>query len=279
MPDRFPIPAFTAVVLAALSALIAVSTSSTSVTAAAIPTAFLALFAGMTLASGHSREADQELHDAISEEAPRARVTALRELAWLIPILAVGAIVWFLASGPGVATWSNAMRLQMGPFTPLAGATYAIFGAMVGAALGWAIRILFTLAFGQEAFGVGDIYILAAAGAAGGWEIAVLGFLLAVAIALAGWIIGLFLKQTVMIPFGPPLAIGFLAALWLHRPAAEFFSDRIAPQVGSLRAAWDAQPQVVLLAGGFLVAGAVLSVFIARFVRRLAEGGFGAPKS
>lgn len=275
--NRFAIPAIAAVLIGALSVLLAVGASVVPFTGYIIPAAFLALFAGMTLAGGHSRDADQELHDAISEEAPHARATAMREFAWLIPIMIVAGIAWWLASGPGASAWSGWMQFQVGPFIPLAGAVHAIFGAVVGAALGWTIRILFTLAFGQEAFGVGDIYILAAAGAAGGWDIAVLGFLLAVAIALAGWILGLLLKQTVMIPFGPPLAIGFLAALWLHRPATVFFAERVAPQLAGLQVAWEQQPHVVLLAGGFLFAGAILSVFVARLVRRLAEQGLKPP--
>ena len=81
------------------------------------------------------------------------------------------------------------------------------------------LRIVFTLALGREAFGTGDIYILAAAGAAGGTDIALLGLLFSVGIALAGWSLGLLLKSTSMIPLGPWLALGFLIALWWNQPA------------------------------------------------------------
>lgn len=233
--------------------------------------ALVVFFAVMTLAGGRSRDADQELHDAIEQEAPQARGMVLRELLWLLPILAAGAGAWLLASGPGAPAWAALMKTPLGPFVPLAGAANAILGAMVGAAAGWVVRIVFTLAFGQEAFGVGDIYILAAAGAAGGWDIALLGFALAVAIALAGWIVGLLLKRTVMIPFGPPLAIGFLAALWISIPAGAFVRERALPQLDGVRLAWEQQPHLVLLAGGFLLAGAGLAMMLARLLRRLAE--------
>ncbi len=129
------------------------------------------------------------------------------------------------------------------------------------------LRIGFTLVFGREAFGVGDIYILGAAGALGGWDIALLGLALSVALALAGWLLGLLLKRSMMIPFGPWLALGFVAALWLNKPALDvydFYAD-------SVRLAWQQNPQMLAVAGGIMLVGAVAAVVIAKFVRRLVE--------
>ena len=140
----------------------------------------------------------------------------LRELAWLLPALAAALgtfaiLVWFPRVGQA---WHQAAEWSVGPgIQLLAGLTYSAFGLMVGAAAGWLLRIVFTLIFGREALGSGDIYILAAAGAAGGWDIALLGLLLAVGIALAAYAISLLLKRTLTIPFGPWLALGFVAAV------------------------------------------------------------------
>jgi prepilin signal peptidase PulO-like enzyme (type II secretory pathway) len=161
------------------------------------------------------------------------------------------------------------LAITAGPLAPVAGAAYAIHGAMVGAAAGWVLRILFTLAFGREAFGTGDIYILAAAGAAGGWDIALSGLILSVGFALFGWAIGLLLKQTSMIPFGPWLALGFLAALWLNRPVARIgaiYADNIA-------AVWQSRPEMLYMAGGIMLVGGVAAVLFARLLRGIVERG------
>ena len=135
------------------------------------------------------------------------------------------------------------------------------------AAAGWALRIVFTLVFGREAFGVGDIYILAAAGAAGGWDIVLLGLLFSVGIAMAGWLAGLLLKSSSMIPFGPWLAIGFVTALWLNKPSA-IVLGRYADDI---RIAWETQPNLVFMGIGLMLVGSVFAVVIARVVRHFVE--------
>ena len=231
-----------------------------------IPAALLAMLAAMILTGGQEREADEELAAAIEAEAAGARGTALRELLWLTPALLLAIGTYFLvrnvpAAGEfwqRLATWT-----PIGQFTPLGGATFAIHGAIVGAAAGWFVRILFTLTFGREAFGTGDIYILAAAGAVGGWDIALLGFLFSVPIALAGWILGLMLKRVGMIPFGPPLALGFLTALWLNNNAAE--------RAGAIYAELMRQPYVLYMLCGMLPVAFVFAVAVAKLLRRLIE--------
>lgn len=246
------------------------ASSASGVFRLAVPTTLLALFAAMVLAGGQPRQADDELRAAIEAEAPAARGTAIRELLWLAPAI-VTAIVAYVAVDrvPAIASlWQGITSwAPVGRFTPGGGVAFAIHGVIVAATAGWIIRIFFTLAFGREAFGVGDIYILAAAGAVGGWDIALLGFLLSVPIALLGWIISLLLKRSGMIPFGPPMAIGFLAALWLNRQAAgaaeSYYQDLVL--------AWRQQPQGVLLGVGLLLVALPVSIVLARLVRRLVE--------
>ncbi len=238
------------------------------ITAFGAPLALGALFIIMVAAGGARRDADDEIHAEIEAERPFARRVALRECLWLGPIIIVAAAgYWLTGPGPLADQWDMFATWPIAGATPLGGLAYAAHGAMLAAAAGWIVRIFFTLVFGREAFGVGDIFILAAAGAAIGWDLALLGFLLAIPLALAGWIIGLALKQTVMIPFGPWLAIGFLAALWLSRPAAE-----IAIRYRDLfvEIAHD-RPQALFGLGGVLIVGMALAIGLSRLLRRFVE--------
>lgn len=236
-----------------------------------VPAALLALFALIVLAAGQPRAADAELHEAIEQEQPRARRLALSELLWLAAPLAAGAAAWLATSlwPAGAAAWSGVAGWTTATgFAPLGGLAYAATGAILAAAAGWLIRIVFTLALGREAFGIGDIFILGAVGACAGWDIALLGFLLAVPIALAGWMLSLFIKRHGMVPFGPPLALGFAAALWLSRPATEVAGWYAA----AVHSSYEQRPDLLLLGVGMLLAAGAGSLIAARMVRRLVMG-------
>jgi len=227
--------------------------------------AFLVIFFGIVLASGQPRSADREIHTAIEHEAPAARRVILGEMLWLMPIVAAAVAAWALVAYVGAARdgWQGLTGWRIGPFAPLGGAVFAMHGAMVAAGAGWVVRIVFTLVFGREAFATGDIFILAAAGAAIGWDLALLGFLLCVPMALVGWLLTLTLKRSLMIAFGPWLGIGFVAALWLNRPAA-----LVAGEVGEqLAEIWLQQPRKLALLVVILLVGSVFAVAVARLVR------------
>lgn len=231
-----------------------------------IPVGLGVLFLATVLASAQPRDADDELHAAIEEEAPQARRMIASELLWLAPIvLAAAAGAGLLQLSPALAdAWRGAVLWQFAGFTPFGGAAFAAYGAIVAALAGWIIRIFFTLLLGREAFATGDIFILSAAGAAAGWDIALLGFLLAVPASLVGWLLSLLLKRSAMIPFGPWLALGFLLALWLNRPLAAWMG-RVQEDV--LLAARQ-RPEALLLMGAILVIGTAAALFLARWVRR-----------
>ncbi len=235
----------------------------------AAPAALLALFIAIVVAGGQKREADEEIHEAIEEESPQARANAVLELAWLMPAGLAAGLAWYLvAHVPSVgAAWGAAVEWRMGAFQPLSGAAYSVLGAIVGAVAGWTLRIVFTLAFGREAFGTGDIYILAAAGAAIGWDLVLAGLLLSVGLALVGWLLQLMLKSTGMIPFGPWLGLGFIAALWLNRPIA----DVAARYRADLTAIWQQQPHLIYAAGGIMLIGAAAAVVVSRLLRSWLE--------
>jgi len=227
----------------------------------------IVLFLATVVAGSRRRAADDEIRRAIEDEQPAARRTALRELLSLMPTIVSGVAIWLavLRVPPAAAVWHDLVHWSPGHgLTPVAGLTYAVGGALIAAAAGWALRIIFTLVFGREAFGTGDIYILAAAGAAGGWDIALLGLLLSVGVALAGWLLSLLGKSSVMIPFGPWLAVGVLMALWLRNPAGELFRR----YGDALRLAWHDQPQLIAVAGGLMLVASAGAVALARLVRR-----------
>lgn len=186
------------------------------------------LFLMLVLASLIHREADHQIVEDLERERPRARAMIMGEFAGLAPaaLLGVLMIVWLRYSGRVNASWPDVLVTAAArlPLTShLAGGCHALASAILAAALGWAVRILGTLAFGKEAFGSGDIYILAAIGAVGGLWVTMIAFLLASILALMGVLATSFRKTSRAIPFGPWLALGAFASLWLTRPIIEQF--------------------------------------------------------
>ena len=104
-------------------------------------------------------------------------------------------IGWFAASGQGMA-----QQLMFG-----------ISGAVVGIWLLGTIRIIGSIAFGQEAMGAGDEKLMATIGAWLGWKYVILSSFLACAVGsiIGGGaiILGIIGKKQAM-PFGPFLALG-----------------------------------------------------------------------
>lgn len=181
----------------------------------------LALFFGLILAeSSIVRDSDKAIVDAIDSERHGARQMVLAELLVLLPAVALGLVGYWLTAGDG----DIPKRISEGLHTeisvtglatlrhwqPLWGLGTAAAGYIIAGALGWTVRIVFTLVLGKEAFGVGDIHLMAAAGCVAGWPVVVLGFFLTAVLALVGWIATLPLKRTRAIPLGPWLALSFL---------------------------------------------------------------------
>jgi len=175
----------------------------------------------LILASMVTRESDDQIIEEIEADRARARPTALREFTWFVPALAVGIGLFVLLrrSGNLAANWQNAMEAasDLGTMAPhAAGVVRAVAAMVFAAALGWTVRILGTLALGKEAFGTGDIYIMAAIGAVAGFWAVVFSFFLAAILALIGVLATLFHKRSRAIPLGPWLAMGAFVTLWLQ---------------------------------------------------------------
>ncbi len=184
------------------------------------------LFGLIVIAGMVERPSDRAIVEAIESERVQARVTALRELGWLMPaILLAGAALSACEWSPAVQRWTSDL-LHWRPaaswnWQPVFGLATAATGFAVAAGIGWAIRIGATLIYGKEAFGDGDIHVMAAAGCVAGWPVVLLGFILTCVIALAGWVISLPFKRTRAIPLVPWLSLSFLVVAVFYESATQ----------------------------------------------------------
>ncbi len=162
------------------------------------------------------RPADQEIIHAIEAERHSARRMVLGELVWLLPAIALGlAGVWLcLSDGAAADRLSGLLHWRVAQsWEPVYGLATAATGYCLGGAMGWLVRIVFTLVLGREAFGLGDIHMMAAAGCVAGWPVVVLGFFLTVFLALLALGLTLPFKRTRAIALVPWLALGYLVTV------------------------------------------------------------------
>jgi leader peptidase (prepilin peptidase)/N-methyltransferase len=102
----------------------------------------------------------------------------------------------------------------------------AVIGAMLGYLILWSIYWAFKLVTGKEGMGYGDFKLLAAIGAWFGWQLLPAVILLS---SVLGAVIGISLivftkrGREIPMPFGPFLAIGGIAALFLGPQLASYY--------------------------------------------------------
>jgi len=102
----------------------------------------------------------------------------------------------------------------------------AVIGAIAGYLILWSIYWLFKLVTGKDGMGYGDFKLLAAIGAWFGWQLLPAVILLSSVLGAAiGISLIVFTKRgrEVPMPFGPFLAIGGIAALFLGQTLASFY--------------------------------------------------------
>lgn len=191
--------------------------------------AFMVLFFMLVLTGWSAKPVDSEILEELAETQPSARRTAFAELLWLMPSLTVGIALFAWLRGGNLlgADWSDVTRQPWLPhwlMTHFAGLVFSVGSLVWGAALGWTVRILGTFAFGKEAYGTGDIYLMAAIAAVAGIWNCFLGFFAAALLALVGIAVIMIKRTRRAIPFGPWLALGSFLLLVLERPMLEFFS-------------------------------------------------------
>jgi leader peptidase (prepilin peptidase)/N-methyltransferase len=158
---------------------------------------------------------------------PRGEI--LKELLYVLPAVALGAVAWALVSQwPGWgAAWQQVARSD----APPGSAAYhinsflsAVFGLLIGGATIWAARIFGTLGFGKEAMGLGDADLMAAVGAVTGWVVPVIAFFLAPFFGLL-WAVYLWLGRNQReLPYGPWLALASGVVMVAYDPLAELLS-------------------------------------------------------
>lgn len=109
---------------------------------------------------------------------------------------------------------------------------HSLYGAMIGLAFGggmiWAIRIIGSLALGQEAMGFGDVTLMAMIGSFVGWQASLMAFVFSPFAALFVALTYFIIRRENEIAFGPYLCIGttFLlfgwSRLWPNAAAGVF---------------------------------------------------------
>lgn len=148
--------------------------------------------------------------DPIEEVPSRvARLEVLKEFA-------------FLALPAGGAALGAALLRDVALPNAVAALAISLLGMLVAAGSIWLTRILGTLAFGREAMGLGDVHLMAAAGAVIGWRDGLLAYLVAPFVALAwvavsGGLAKFRGKPAREMPYGPHLALA-CAIVFLGRP-------------------------------------------------------------
>lgn len=181
--------------------------------------ALVLLFVFIVAGAAPHRDADREIMEAIEAERPEARRVAITELLWLLPAVVVGVLaVYFDITNAAVGD-SFGRILGWEPrynWAPIQGLGTAAAGFVIGGGIGWLVRIVATIIMGREAFGTGDIHMMAAAGCVAGWPVVLIGFMLCSFLALAGWLLTLPFKQSRAIPLGPWLSIAFLIVVLFY---------------------------------------------------------------
>ena len=89
----------------------------------------------------------------------------------------------------------------------------SFIGLAVGGGVVWAVRIVASMAMGQEAMGFGDVTLMAMIGAVVGWQCAFAAFFLAPIVAILVVLIQFAITRQPAVPFGPYLCAGTAVAV------------------------------------------------------------------
>ncbi|MEM8834992.1 MAG: prepilin peptidase [Planctomycetota bacterium] len=171
--------------------------------------AVIGLVVGVLLRALFSGGASDD--DPIWVSYPHARRETMREVLFLLPAAALAALVWWLAPSGLVAgpLWWQALSASLA-------------GLLAGGGVVWGVRILGTLAIGKEAMGIGDVYLMAGAGAIVGWIDPTIAFFVAPFFGIAWALLSPLLKSVLKVegtalPYGPHLAAATLLVV-LFKP-------------------------------------------------------------
>lgn len=102
------------------------------------------------------------------------------------------------------------------------GLLFSLLGIAVGLGLTFFIRVAAQLVFRKEAMGFGDVKFMGMIGAFLGWKGAMLTFFVGCLVGAVGGMIHRWLTGDAYVPFGPFLAIGACAVLFLQQYMFDF---------------------------------------------------------
>ncbi|MBI1335584.1 MAG: hypothetical protein GC164_01325 [Phycisphaera sp.] len=161
-----------------------------------------------------------DIHEWLAYPYPRREM--VKELLFLALPIACGAIAYAIVPDP-IKPYPDWLRVLGG----------VLMGALVGGGLIWFTRIFGTLGFGKEAMGLGDVHLLAAAGAVIGTRNITIAFFIApffgLAYALASFgIAAAFKVRNRPIPYGPHLAIASFVMLLVPQQVYDFIRSLIS---------------------------------------------------
>jgi len=145
------------------------------------------------------------------------RCEMLKEVVFLLPIVVCAAGAYLLGrflavSSPSLYNgWANFSARPV-----ISGLLGSVCGFFVGGGVVWATRILGTLGFGKEAMGLGDVHLMAAAGAVIGPVPAIAAFFIAPFFGLVWGAYSMFFKKSRQIPYGPFLSLAVFMVIILH---------------------------------------------------------------
>jgi leader peptidase (prepilin peptidase)/N-methyltransferase len=133
----------------------------------------------------------------------------LKEVLFLLPVvLGAAAAFGVLRIFDLMDPWEDFSQIPL-----VSGLIGSLSGYLAGGAVVWATRIFGTLLFGREAMGLGDVHLMAAAGAVIGPGWVVLAFFLAPFFGLLWALYQWFFRRTRQIPYGPFLSLSVLLVI------------------------------------------------------------------
>ncbi len=170
------------------------------------------------IADGHppGQEIGVELKDYSRPQIVREM---RHEMIFLIPPMLLAAVGGYLSLRIPAMAQLDAELISHRFVGPMLG---SMLGAFVGAIWVWMTRILGSVAFGKEAMGMGDVHLMFGVGAIIGAGPVSVAYFLAPLMGLPIAIFLLIFARQRQIPYGPYLAAGSAAVIFLYTPIADY---------------------------------------------------------
>jgi leader peptidase (prepilin peptidase)/N-methyltransferase len=174
------------------------------------------------------KEENEELPDFTPAQIRREIV---KEILFLAPPVVLGSVMLLLQMH--VPSVRNAMA-NTAQIDWLGGLSGAFFGGLIGGGFIWAIRVVFSLAFGKEAMGLGDVDLMFAVGAVMGAGPASISVFVATFLALPITLTMFFVRARRQLPFGPYLSMASALLMLFYFPIYDHYVRQIAEGLGNL---------------------------------------------